>query len=171
HVASVAPAEFPERFEEHRDAILTFPIGLRVGSDQHADAPHPLALLRLHRERPGRRAAEQRDELATFHLRGHSMTSSAMASRISWIVSTHLPPIENSKEVNPVMFPPGRAKLGTKPCPTGSATFTKTIGIDGVSCAMAASAGVAAATITSGFKSTNSAASELMLPAFPEGQR
>src|SRR5215831_5680989 len=91
--------------------------------------------------------------------------------RISWIVSTHLPPIENSKEVNPVMFPPGRAKLGTKPCPTGSATFTKTIGIDGVACAMAASAGVAAATITSGFKFTNSTAWELMSPAFSEGQR
>ena len=77
------------------------------------------------------------------------------------MVSTHLPPIKNSKEVNPVMFPPGRAKLGTKPCPTGSATFTKTIGIDGVFCAIAASAGVAAATITSGFKSTNSAAAAL----------
>src|SRR5262249_52267648 len=31
---------------------------------QHADAPHALALLRPCRERPSRRTAEQRDELA-----------------------------------------------------------------------------------------------------------
>jgi hypothetical protein len=36
---------------------------------EHADAPHPLALLRLRRERPRRRcAAEQSDELAAFQL-------------------------------------------------------------------------------------------------------
>ena len=44
---------------------------------EHADAPHPLALLRARRERPRRRrAAEQRDELAPLH----SITSSARAS-------------------------------------------------------------------------------------------
>jgi hypothetical protein len=33
--------------------------------NEHADAPHPLALLRARRERPrSRRAAEKRDELA-----------------------------------------------------------------------------------------------------------
>jgi hypothetical protein len=38
-------------------------------SHQQADAPHALALLRARRERPsrGRRAAKQRDELASFH--------------------------------------------------------------------------------------------------------
>jgi hypothetical protein len=35
---------------------------------QHADAVHPLWLLRPRRERPRRRAAEQRDELAPFQL-------------------------------------------------------------------------------------------------------
>ena len=36
---------------------------------EHADAPHPLALLRPCRERPrGRSAAEQRDELAPLSL-------------------------------------------------------------------------------------------------------
>ena len=34
---------------------------------QHADAPHPLALLRARRERPRGRAAEQSDELAPSH--------------------------------------------------------------------------------------------------------
>src|SRR5262249_18783286 len=43
------------------------------------------ALLRAHRERPRGRAAEQRDKLATFHLRGHSMTSSAMATSLPGI--------------------------------------------------------------------------------------
>jgi hypothetical protein len=32
---------------------------------EHADAPHSLGLLRPRRERPSRRAAEQRDELAS----------------------------------------------------------------------------------------------------------
>ena len=46
---------------------------------EHADAPHPLALLRARRERPrSRRAAEQRDELAPLH----SITSSARASSV-----------------------------------------------------------------------------------------
>src|SRR6516165_7754786 len=43
-------------------------------------------LLRARRERPrGRRPAEKRDEVAPFHLRGHSMTSSARASSLSGI--------------------------------------------------------------------------------------
>src|SRR5262249_7548044 len=40
-------------------------------------------LPRTRRERPRRRAAEQRHELAPLHLRGHSMTSSASASNWS----------------------------------------------------------------------------------------
>src|SRR5262249_6082652 len=34
---------------------------------EHANAPYLLALLRTRRERPRRRAAEQRDEIAPFH--------------------------------------------------------------------------------------------------------
>jgi hypothetical protein len=42
---------------------------VRSCGQQHADPPHPLALLRARRERPRhRRAAEQRDELAAFHV-------------------------------------------------------------------------------------------------------
>src|SRR5262249_59927473 len=40
---------------------------------QHGDAPHPRSLLRPRRERPRRRAAEQRDDGAPVH----SMISSA----------------------------------------------------------------------------------------------
>src|SRR5262245_26426466 len=56
-----------------------------VGSTvmEHADAPHPLALLRPCRERPRRRcAAEQRDQLAPPD---HSITSSARASSVAGI--------------------------------------------------------------------------------------
>jgi hypothetical protein len=42
---------------------LTFSIGLRVIVDQHTDPP---GLLRARRERPSRRAAEKRDELAAL---------------------------------------------------------------------------------------------------------
>src|SRR5262249_36791451 len=50
------------------------------------DLPHPLALLRTRRERPGRRAAEQRDEFAAFHVHAHSITSSARPSSVSGTV-------------------------------------------------------------------------------------
>src|SRR5215831_11931857 len=54
---------------------------------QHGNASHPLGLLRPRCDRPRRRrAAEQRDELAPLHLRGHSITSSAMASTPGGIV-------------------------------------------------------------------------------------
>jgi hypothetical protein len=44
---------------------------------EHADVPHPLALLRARRKRPrGSRTAEQRNERATAD---HSITSSARA--------------------------------------------------------------------------------------------
>ena len=53
--------------------LITF--GGRV---QHANSSHALGLLRARRERPCRRAAEQRDERAAFH----SITSSASASSV-----------------------------------------------------------------------------------------
>ena len=40
----------------------------------------------------------------------------------------------NSNRVNPVALPPGRAKLATKPAPTGSVTCTNTIGTVRVAC-------------------------------------
>ena len=53
------------------DAGLTFRI-VRGCEVQHADAPHTLALLRARRERPRRRAAEKRDELAPPHVRSQA---------------------------------------------------------------------------------------------------
>ena len=69
HVAADAPAQLLQPLRERGDADGSFRI---VGSHahQHADAPHPLALLRPRRERPRRRrAAEQRDELAPLLIR------------------------------------------------------------------------------------------------------
>jgi hypothetical protein len=54
--------------QERRDAGLTFRIVGRQGQ-QHADPPHPVALLRPRRERPcRRRAAEQDDDIAPSHV-------------------------------------------------------------------------------------------------------
>ncbi len=48
---------------------------------------------------------------------------------VSFSNSTNFPPTENSMSMKPVMFPPGRERLVTNPCPTGSAIATKTSGI------------------------------------------
>src|SRR6266581_3148695 len=72
--------------------------------------------------------------------------------------STHLPVIEDSKLVNPVTLPPGRAKLATKPSPTGSDIDTNTIGMLRVCPSRVATTGLEWATITSGRNSTSSLA-------------
>src|SRR5262245_57822790 len=55
-----------------------FELRIALGpSHEHADAPHPLRLLRTRRERPCCHAAEKRDELAALH----SITSSAAIRR------------------------------------------------------------------------------------------
>src|SRR6516162_6452035 len=51
-----------------------------VARDEHADAPHAVALLRACRERPNSRAAEERDELAPPN---HSITSVASANTVA----------------------------------------------------------------------------------------
>ena len=73
-VSAVGPASFLQALDEGVAAGLPFRIACRQTAHEHADTPHPAGLLRPRRERPGsRRAAEQRDELAT----PHSITSSA----------------------------------------------------------------------------------------------
>src|SRR6516164_5934500 len=64
-IAAVHPAQFLQLLDERSALRLSFRIALRP-AHQHSDAPHPLGLLRAHRERPRDcRAAEQRDELAS----------------------------------------------------------------------------------------------------------
>src|SRR5262249_18848927 len=72
-VAAVGPTELCQSLEERRVADLTFRI-IRGRGVQHTDPPHAAWLLRMRRERPRRRAAEERDERAALH---HSITSSA----------------------------------------------------------------------------------------------
>src|SRR6516165_3308863 len=74
HIAAFGPAELSKMPREFREQRLTFWIG-RGKIHEHADPPNLIGLLRARRERPsGRRAAEQRDEIAPSD---HSITSSA----------------------------------------------------------------------------------------------
>jgi hypothetical protein len=70
------------------------------------------------------------------------------AGAISDSSPSHLPASVASKSAKPVMFALGRSSRATMPLPTGSATVTKTTGIDRVSCWRAAAAGVALVTMT-----------------------
>ena len=75
HVAAIGPTQARKRLSERREARLHQGI-VFVGRLEHADAPHAVALLRAHCERPCRRAAESSDEFAPSN---HSITSSARA--------------------------------------------------------------------------------------------
>src|SRR5262245_18183453 len=81
-VLAYGPAQLRERLREGRVADLPFRI-VRGQVRKHADAPHPLCLLRARRHWPRRRPAEQRDELAALH----SITSSAVASSVGGTAS------------------------------------------------------------------------------------
>src|SRR6266481_5604938 len=66
HVAADGPPRLLQPLQERPDAGLKFRIVGGCGQE-HADASHTLGLLRARRERPcSRRAAEERDELASF---------------------------------------------------------------------------------------------------------
>jgi hypothetical protein len=63
-VAAFQPAEFCKALPECRDAPFPFSGGLHA-MYHNTNVLHPPRLLRAHRERPRRRAAEQRDERAS----------------------------------------------------------------------------------------------------------
>ncbi len=73
--------------------------------------------------------------------------------------------------VNPVMFPPGRARLSTTPLVTGSDTFPKTIGIVRVAFLAARTPFVDAVTMTSTLRRTSSSVREEILSRLPSGSR
>ena len=70
--------------------------------------------------------------------------------------------------IKPVALPPGRAMLSTKPAPTGSTTFVKTIGMVRVACNIGGTAAAPPVTMTSGASATNSAAYLRMLSGSPD---
>ena len=84
--------------------------------------------------------------------------------------STHFPLMVYSKFVKPVALPPGRARLWTKPAPTGSATFTNTIGMVRVACSAGPMVTLPTVMITSGASATSSAAYRRMAAASPPGR-
>src|SRR5262249_46125914 len=76
-IAAVYPAQFLQLLDERSALRPSFRIALRP-AHQYADPAHLLGLLRARRERPRRRAADERNERAPFH----SITSSARTSSI-----------------------------------------------------------------------------------------
>src|SRR5215472_4482921 len=75
-VAAFDPAELGKPVSECRQVGLR-PSIIRRSGNEHPDPPHYSALLRPRNNRPTRRAAEKRDEVAAPN---HSITSSARAS-------------------------------------------------------------------------------------------
>src|SRR5262249_22590330 len=80
YVTADRPARFLQPLQERRETCLSFRV-VRGEIHEHADAAQAFALLRARRERPRRRAAEQRDEIAPLH----SITSSARARSVGGI--------------------------------------------------------------------------------------
>jgi hypothetical protein len=66
-IAAFLPAELLECLSECSQPRLGLGVIFDV-ADEHSDSAKLRRLLRARRERPSRRAAEQRDELATFPL-------------------------------------------------------------------------------------------------------
>src|SRR5262249_31796016 len=72
--------------------------------------------------------------------------------------STHFALVAYSNRMKPVALPPGRARLLTKPAPTGSGTCTNTIGTVRVACNNGPTVKLPGARMTSGASAINSAA-------------
>jgi len=73
--------------------------------------------------------------------------------------------------MKPVTLPPGRARLATKPVPTGSPAAAKTMRMTDVACLAATTAAVADVTMTSTLRRTNSAAISAARSVRPSAQR
>src|SRR5204862_2937732 len=85
--------------------------------------------------------------------------------------SNHFAPILYSAEVKPVALPPGRARLVTKPAPTGSGVCVNTTGTVRVVCSNGPATEPPEARMTSGASATNSAAYLRVSSALPALQR
>ena len=85
--------------------------------------------------------------------------------------SSRLPAASDPWLDRPVTLPPGRAKLATRPLPTGSPAVANTIGITDVACFAARTVGVLCVRITSTFSRTNSAAISEKRSLRPSAQR
>jgi hypothetical protein len=95
----------------------------------------------------------------------------ATPGAISLSSSSHFPLMPYSNWTNPVALPPGRAKLSTKPAPTGSGTSTNTTGTVRVACNNGPTPAAPVVSMTSGVSATSSAAYLRMRSASPAAQR
>src|SRR5262245_8904063 len=102
--------------------------------------------------------------LATIANRRRSGTTSRKSSR-------RLPTVSDIWFARPVTLLPGRARLATRPVPTGSDSGAPTIGMTAVACFAARVAGVATVTMTSTLIRTNSAAISETRSGRPSAQR
>ncbi len=91
--------------------------------------------------------------------------------KISFSSSSRFALSSGLKMLDPVIFPPGRARLATKPNATGSPLVTMTIGIVVVAFLAARIAGDPAVSMTSTLRRTNSAANSGSRSNFPSAQR
>ena len=80
------------------------------------------------------------------------------AGAISLRSSNHFALMPYSNKTKPVALPPGRARLSTKPSPTGSTACANTIGTVRVAACSAATVGFDEAKMMSGASATSSAA-------------
>ena len=85
--------------------------------------------------------------------------------------SSRLPARSVGWSDRPVTLPPGRARLATRPLPTGSPATAKTIGMTDVACFAAATGAVPHVTMTSTLSRTNSAAISAKRSLRPSAQR
>jgi hypothetical protein len=85
--------------------------------------------------------------------------------------STRLGTSSGPRKVNPVIFPPGRARLATSPSPTGSPMTGVTMGTVVVACCAARAAGVFPATMRSTLRRTSSVARVGNRSSFPSAAR
>src|SRR5262245_18012212 len=86
-------------------------------------------------------------------------------------ISTRLEAVSGSWPDRPVTLPPGRARLATRPAPTGSFAAAITIGMTDVACFAAMTAGVVGATMISTLSRANSAAISAKRSLRPSAQR
>src|SRR5262245_39894730 len=89
-------------------------------------------------------ACKSLDWISVFGLAG--LTSAAIGVDVGTNATINSNPLAISsveRQVTPVMLPPGRFKLATRPNSTGSPPIENTIGIDMVAALPASAAGVA----------------------------
>src|SRR5262249_22647473 len=110
HISADGPAKRLQPLQEGSEPCLVMRIVRRCG-EEHADAPHPLALLRARRERPRRCCAVQRDELAAFDHGG-------LLPRVAWAARNTRPPADGPTQsvCRTISLPQrGRLVLGGDP--------------------------------------------------------